>query len=86
MSLDPLNVKIQCRVNGKIMQSFSSSEFLFSIYDLVSYASRIMTLEPGDLVISGSDPSLHPIRAGDTVEVEIEGIGVLKNPVVTEVQ
>jgi len=54
---------------------------IFNVYELVSFISHIMTLMPGDVIITGTPPGVGPLVVGDTVEVEIEGIGVLKNMV-----
>ena len=70
-----------CRVNGEIRQMVSTGEMVFSINQLVAYASTIMTLEPGDVILTGTPAGVGPLHAGDNVEVEIEGLGVLSNPV-----
>ena len=75
---------ISCRVNGKPTQSSRTSEMIFSIAQLIAYISDNMTLEEGDLIATGTPSGVSPIRAGDLVEVEIEGIGILRNPVVDE--
>ena len=81
--LDPLEgLSIICRVNGEIRQSGSTSDMVFGVGELVSYVSRIMTLLPGDVILTGTPSGVGPIEAGDRVEVEIEGVGVLMNPVV----
>lgn len=86
---DPHNLRIQLRLNGETMQDGNTSDFIFDVPTIVSYLSEIMTLEPGDLIATGTpegvgaarDPQVF-LRAGDTVEIEIEGLGVLRNPVV----
>ena len=85
----PLN--IMTRVNGQTMQSSNTSDMIFSVAKCVSLLSEIMTLEPGDLIATGTPSGVAHARkppawmkAGDTVEIEIEGIGVLMNPVVDE--
>jgi 2-keto-4-pentenoate hydratase/2-oxohepta-3-ene-1,7-dioic acid hydratase in catechol pathway len=75
---------ISCRVNGKLTQSSLTSEMIFSIARLIAYISDNMTLEEGDLIATGTPSGVSPIRAGDLVEVEIEGIGILRNPVADE--
>jgi 2-keto-4-pentenoate hydratase/2-oxohepta-3-ene-1,7-dioic acid hydratase in catechol pathway len=72
------------RVNGAERQRGSTSEMLFAIPDLLSYISQIMTLEPGDLVATGTPAGVGPLVDGDEVEVEIPGIGILSNPVRSE--
>ena len=68
-------------VNGEVRQKASSSEMVFGIPMLVSFISHIMTLEPGDLIATGTPAGIGPLRAGDTVEVSIKGISRVKNPV-----
>jgi 2-keto-4-pentenoate hydratase/2-oxohepta-3-ene-1,7-dioic acid hydratase in catechol pathway len=69
-------------VNGVERQHGRSREMVFSILRLVAYISQVMTLEPGDLIATGTPSGVGPLQAGDVVEVEIPGIGVLRNPVV----
>ena len=85
---DPNRLEIACRVNGETLQRSNTREFVFTVAQVVSYLSRIMTLEPGDVVFTGTPPGVGfarkpPIflKPGDVVEIEIEGIGVLRNPV-----
>ena len=81
--LDPLEgLSIMCRVNGEIRQSGSTSDMVFGVGELVAYVSRIMTLLPGDVILTGTPSGVGPIEAGDRVEVEVEGVGVLMSPVV----
>jgi 2-keto-4-pentenoate hydratase/2-oxohepta-3-ene-1,7-dioic acid hydratase in catechol pathway len=77
--LDSLTVV--CRVNGKETQRGSSSDMVFSIPSLLSYISRIMTLEPGDLVATGTPAGVSKLSDGDVVEVEILGVSKVSNPV-----
>ncbi len=80
--LDPLEgLSIICRVNGDIRQTGSTADMVFGVGELVAHISSIMTLLPGDVILTGTPAGVGPIEAGDTVEVEIEGIGVLTNPV-----
>ena len=79
--LDPSDLAIATRVNGTTKQSSRTSEMVFSPAFLVGYISRMMTLEPGDLILTGTPAGVGPLAPGDTVEVEIEGIGVLRNRV-----
>ena len=81
--LDGDNLGIRCRVNGKTDVEGSSSDMLWSVATLISWVSEVMTLNPGDVIPSGC-PATGEIAVGDTVEVEIEGIGVLRNPVVAD--
>ncbi len=70
-----------CRVNGQVRQHGRTSEMVFSPADLIAYAASVMTLEPGDLFLTGTPAGVGPIHPGDVVEVEVEGVGVLRNPV-----
>ncbi len=79
--LDPSDLAIQTRVNGAVRQSSRTSEMVFSPAFLVAYVSRMMTLLPGDLILTGTPAGIGPLAPGDVVEVEIEKIGVLKNRV-----
>jgi 2-keto-4-pentenoate hydratase/2-oxohepta-3-ene-1,7-dioic acid hydratase in catechol pathway len=80
-SLDDLEVV--CRVNGAERQRGRAADMAFSIPQLLAYISAVMTLEPGDLVATGTPAGVGPLAGGDVVEVEIPGVGVLTNPVVT---
>ncbi len=79
-ALDQL--EIVCRVNGTVRQRGRAGEMAFPIPFLLSYISRIMTLEPGDIVLTGTPSGVGRLVAGDVVEVEVSGVGVLRNPVV----
>ena len=72
------------RVNGVERQRASASEMVFSVPTLIAYISRIMTLEPGDVIATGTPEGIGALEPGDEVEVEIEGVGRLRNPVVGE--
>jgi 2-keto-4-pentenoate hydratase/2-oxohepta-3-ene-1,7-dioic acid hydratase in catechol pathway len=82
--LDPGHLTIQTRVNGEIRQSTSTTDMVFSVAELISYVSQVMTLEPGDVILTGTPAGVGPLQPGDVVEVEIEGIGILRNPVVSQ--
>jgi 2-keto-4-pentenoate hydratase/2-oxohepta-3-ene-1,7-dioic acid hydratase in catechol pathway len=84
--LDPARLRIQTRLNGITKQDSSTADMIFDVPTLVAFVSRVMTLEDGDLITTGTPPGVGPIAPGDVVEIEIEGIGVLKNPVVAEGQ
>ncbi len=77
--IDPTNLSIKTRVNGTIKQSSNTKNMIFDAFRLVSFISEIMTLLPGDIIITGTPAGVGQIEAGDTVEVEIENIGILKN-------
>ena len=80
--LDPLEgLHVACRVNGELRQSGSTADMVFGVSEILSYVSHVMTLLPGDVVLTGTPSGVGPIEPGDRVEVEIEGIGVLMNTV-----
>jgi 2-keto-4-pentenoate hydratase/2-oxohepta-3-ene-1,7-dioic acid hydratase in catechol pathway len=79
--LDPTNLNIQTRVNGEVKQNSNTKNMIFDVFELVSFVSSVMTLLPGDVIITGTPPGVGPLKIGDTVEVEIEGIGKLINTV-----
>jgi 2-keto-4-pentenoate hydratase/2-oxohepta-3-ene-1,7-dioic acid hydratase in catechol pathway len=78
---DPAALEVVTRVNGEERQRGRASRMAFSIPFLVSYISRMMTLEPGDVVLTGTPSGVGPLAAGDRLEVEVPGVGVLGNPV-----
>lgn len=82
--LSPGDLRIVCRVNGQVRQDSRTSDMVFTTARLVSFISHIMTLLPGDLVSTGTPSGVGRLEAGDTVEVELEGIGTLVNPVEME--
>jgi 2-keto-4-pentenoate hydratase/2-oxohepta-3-ene-1,7-dioic acid hydratase in catechol pathway len=82
--LDPGDVLVESYLNGERRQSSRTSQFIFGIELLVSFISHVMTLEPGDLIITGTPAGIGPMRPGDEIEVRIEGIGSLKNRVSAE--
>jgi len=79
--LDWRALELICRVNGVQRQRARASDMHFSIPELVSFLSGIMTLEPGDLIATGTPAGTAPLQHGDVVEVEIPGVGILSNPV-----
>ena len=81
---DPSHANIATRVNGAARQSANVSDMVFSPAFLLAYVSRMMTLLPGDLILTGTPAGVGPLAHGDVVEVEIEGIGVLRNRVVAD--
>lgn len=80
--VDPDNLVIKLYLNGKLKQSSNTANMIFKVDYLVSFISQIMPLEPDDLIITGTPPGIGPMQKGDTVEVEIEGVGRLSNQVV----
>jgi 2-keto-4-pentenoate hydratase/2-oxohepta-3-ene-1,7-dioic acid hydratase in catechol pathway len=81
---DLATLAVTCRVNGTHRQTGRAAEMAFDIPFLVSYISRVMTLEPGDLIATGTPAGVGPLAAGDVVEVEIREVGVLRNFVALE--
>lgn len=79
--LDYANLTIQTRLNGKVMQKDSTSMLIFDIPTMVSFASKYVTLEPGDLIFTGTPGRTSRMQNGDVCEVELEGVGTLKNPI-----
>jgi len=79
--LDPADVMITCLVNGQLRQMASTRDMVFPVNQLVGFISSIMTLEPGDVILTGTPAGVGPLVDGDEVSVEIEGVGTLTNPV-----
>jgi 2-keto-4-pentenoate hydratase/2-oxohepta-3-ene-1,7-dioic acid hydratase in catechol pathway len=79
--LDDSNLMLETRINGETVQKQSTSDLLFDCASIISYISRWVTLEPGDVIFTGTPGATRKMNRGDVVEVEIEGIGVLRNPV-----
>ena len=80
--LDPSALALECRVNGELRQAGSTRDLLRGVAELIAYASAVMTLLPGDVLLTGTPAGVGPIKAGDQVDVTIEGIGTLSNEVV----
>jgi 5-carboxymethyl-2-hydroxymuconate isomerase len=88
---DPQSLRISCRLNGDVVQDASTTDMIFGVAELIAYITETITLEPGDVIATGTPPGVALGKAdpryledGDTIEVEIEGIGVLTNPVVAQ--
>ena len=81
VGLDWSDLRVQCRVNGVVKQNGRTKDQVFPVPKLLAFISAGMTLEPGDVVTTGTPAGVGPIRAGDVVEIEVEGVGVLRNPV-----
>jgi len=79
--LDYDNLKLETRVNGEVRQSQRTSDLLFDVRRIVSYVSQFFTLQPGDAIFTGTPGTTTAMKVGDVVEVEIEGIGILRNRV-----
>jgi len=82
--MSPRGLMLRTRLNGEVVQEQSTDDLIFDSPTMLSFVSQYMTLEPGDLIFTGTPNVTKKMSPGDTVEVEIDGIGVLRNPVVTE--
>ncbi len=80
--IDPANVAVETRLNGEVKQKGNTADMAFPVAFLIRYISEIMTLYPGDLIATGTPAGVSRMKHGDTVEVEVAGIGILRNPVV----
>jgi 2-keto-4-pentenoate hydratase/2-oxohepta-3-ene-1,7-dioic acid hydratase in catechol pathway len=78
---DLTSLEVICRVNGVVRQRGRAADMAFAIPALLAFIANVMTLEPGDLVATGTPAGVGPLEDGDTVEVEIPGVGTLRNPV-----
>jgi 2-keto-4-pentenoate hydratase/2-oxohepta-3-ene-1,7-dioic acid hydratase in catechol pathway len=86
---DPHSLSLRVRVSGEVMQDANTGQMIFTVPELIEFISRVVTLEPGDIIATGTPAGTGSarnqfLRPGDVVEVEIEGLGVLTNPVVAE--
>lgn len=79
--LNPGNVNLTARINGRVVQEGNTNDLLHDVPTIIEFISRVMTLEPGDVIMTGTPGVPEDIKAGDTVEVEVEGVGVLSNTV-----
>jgi 2-keto-4-pentenoate hydratase/2-oxohepta-3-ene-1,7-dioic acid hydratase in catechol pathway len=82
--LDPSRLRVVTRVNGVVRQDGNTSDLIFDVPALVAFVSRVMTLEEGDLITTGTPSGVGNLVPGDVVAIEIEGIGILENPVIGE--
>ncbi len=81
---DPHNRRVRCLVNDEVRQDGNTADLIFSIGRVLEHVTRFMTLEPGDLIMTGTPEGVGPVQPGDVMTVEIEGLGTLSNPVVAE--
>ncbi len=79
--IEPTNLRITTKLNDEIKQDSTTAHMIFDVFELVAFISQIMTLYPGDLIASGTPSGVGPVSVGDVVEIEIESIGKLINPV-----
>jgi 2-keto-4-pentenoate hydratase/2-oxohepta-3-ene-1,7-dioic acid hydratase in catechol pathway len=77
----PRDATVQCRVNGELRQDSSREQFIFSVRELIEEITAYMTLEPGDVISTGTPEGVGPLSDGDTVAVEVEGVGTLRNEI-----
>ncbi|WP_102507827.1 fumarylacetoacetate hydrolase family protein [Sanguibacter massiliensis] len=80
--LDPEDLAVRSRVNGEVRQDGRTSDMIFDVAFLVSYVSQAFTLLPGDVILTGTPAGVGSVDHGDVVECEVEGVGVLRNPVI----
>jgi 2-keto-4-pentenoate hydratase/2-oxohepta-3-ene-1,7-dioic acid hydratase in catechol pathway len=80
--LNPDDLLVQTRLNGEVVQSERTTHLIFNVKEIVSYVSRYVTLEPGDVIYTGTPGTTKPIKPGDIVEVEVQGVGILRNRVI----
>ncbi|GAB4535375.1 MAG: fumarylacetoacetate hydrolase family protein [Anaerolineales bacterium] len=81
---NPADTLITCKVNGETRQMASTRDMVFDVQQLLIFISSVMTLEPGDMILTGTPAGVSPLKAGDIVTVSIEGLGTLENPVQNE--
>lgn len=77
--LDYDDLLLQTRVNGEVRQKQRTSDLIFGVHDIVSYVSQFVSLEPGDIIFTGTPGATSAMKPGDVVEVELEGVGILRN-------
>jgi 2-keto-4-pentenoate hydratase/2-oxohepta-3-ene-1,7-dioic acid hydratase in catechol pathway len=83
--IDPwAGVQVETRVNGEVKQAATTRDFLFPVDLVMRYTTAVMTLLPGDLIATGTPEGVGPVKAGDVMEVSVEGVGTLRNPVADE--
>jgi 2-keto-4-pentenoate hydratase/2-oxohepta-3-ene-1,7-dioic acid hydratase in catechol pathway len=83
--IDPwTGISVETRVNGELRQQGNTRDFIFPLEVIIRYISQVMTLLPGDLIPTGTPKGVGPLAAGDVVEVSVEGVGTLRNPVVED--
>lgn len=83
-SFDPANRRVIARVNGEVRQDGNTDLMIFSLAHIISYLSQFCTLEPGDLILTGTPAGVGPVHVGDTMVVEVEGLGSISNLVISE--
>jgi 2-keto-4-pentenoate hydratase/2-oxohepta-3-ene-1,7-dioic acid hydratase in catechol pathway len=81
---DPTDALVTCQVNGEMRQMASTRDMIFNVVQLVAFVSSVMTLEPGDVLLTGTPAGVGPLKSGDVVDISIDGLGKLSNPVRAE--
>ena len=82
--LDSTNLELTTRLNGEVKQHTNTDDLIFPVAQLIAYISEAVTLLPGDVIMTGTPSGVGPVQPGDVVDIEISGVGVLRNPVVAE--
>ena len=77
--INPMNLQIKSRLNGKIVQDYNTNDMFFNVFEIVSFLSKDMSLLPGDIIACGTNAGLGPMEHNDNIEINIEGIGQVKN-------
>jgi 2-keto-4-pentenoate hydratase/2-oxohepta-3-ene-1,7-dioic acid hydratase in catechol pathway len=80
--IDPHRLSIETRLNGKVKQQSNTNDLIFKIDEIVAFVSQVMTLNPGDVIATGTPSGIGPMNPGDTVKIKIQKIGTLSNKVV----
>jgi 2-keto-4-pentenoate hydratase/2-oxohepta-3-ene-1,7-dioic acid hydratase in catechol pathway len=83
-AFDPAGRQVRCLVNDVVRQDGNTVLMIYSLAHVLAFVTRFMTLEPGDLVLTGTPAGVGPVQPGDIMTVEIDGLGVLSNPVIAE--
>lgn len=83
-NLDPRNAPIRAHLNGELRQNSSTANLIFDVPSIISFISTVMPLYPGDVITTGTPSGIGPMKPGDTIEIEIEGVGRLQNTVVRQ--
>ena len=78
-NIDPLNLQIESKLNGKTVQNYNTSDMFFNVYEIVSFLSKDMSLFPGDIIACGTNAGLGPMDHGDIIEISVQGIGKVTN-------
>ncbi|MBV8818393.1 MAG: fumarylacetoacetate hydrolase family protein, partial [Acidobacteriaceae bacterium] len=82
--IDLTKLRVRTHVDGQIKQDGAVAEMMFDVAAIIAYVTEFMTLEPGDLIATGTPPGVGPLQPGSTIQIEIDGIGILSNPVVSQ--